>query len=77
MLFVTSVNYLKNYSLRVTFNDGTSKEVDLTRELNGEIFEPLKDKNYFRKVFLDKETRTIAWPNGADIAPEFLYGLDV
>jgi hypothetical protein len=45
----------------------------LERELYGEIFEPLRDKNLFKQVFLTR--RTIEWPNGADFAPEFLLEL--
>jgi hypothetical protein len=65
------VKYLDNYQLKLIFNNGIEGIVDLEQELYGEIFEPLKDKNLFQKVFING--RTIEWPNGADFAPEFLF----
>ena len=72
-LRVNNVKYLKDYQLRLTFNDGVVKEVDLERELYGEVFEPPKDKELFRQVAVNLETNTVEWTNGADFAPEFLY----
>ena len=57
----------------MTFSDGVVKEVDLERELYGEVFEPLRDKKLFRRVAVNPETNTVEWANGADFAPEFLY----
>jgi hypothetical protein len=39
----------------------------------GGVFEPLKDPEFFRRVAVNPETRTVEWPNGADFAPEFLH----
>jgi len=72
-LHVTHVLYLRDYQLRLEFNDGKAKELDLRDELYGEVFEPLKDIELFKKVFVNHDTGTIEWPNGADFAPEFLY----
>jgi len=72
-LHVTRVTHLKAYELEVEFSDGVVKKVDLSRELYGEVFEPLKDPEFFKQVAVSKETNTIEWPNGADFAPEFLY----
>ena len=72
-LQVTHVRYIDGYRLEVAFNDGVVKEVDLQDELYGEIFEPLNDVDFFKQVTVDAETNTVAWPNGADFAPEFLY----
>jgi hypothetical protein len=72
MLHVKSARYIEDYKIWVSFDDGTSGEIDLEGELKGPIFEPLKDKNTFSKISVDPELDTIIWPNGADLAPEFL-----
>ncbi len=72
-LHITEVTYLKKYQLRLTFNNDIIKDVDLTDELYGEIFEPLKDVVFFKQVAINPDTKTVEWPNGADFAPEFLY----
>ncbi len=59
------------FRLRLVFDDRTSKTVDFQHWLKGPVFEPLKDVKYFQQFFLDGGT--VAWPNGADIAPEALY----
>jgi len=71
-LHVESVSYINGYRLRIGFSDGAVKDVDLSGELHGEIFEPLKDLDFFLKVSVNPDTGTIEWPNGADFAPEFL-----
>ncbi len=72
-LHVAGVTYLRDYRLRLEFNDGVVKEVDLKGELYGQVFEPLKEIDFFRQVALNPDIGTIEWPNGADFAPEFLY----
>ena len=74
-IHVEKLEYLEAYKLRLTFSDRVTQEIDLTEELYGEIFEPLKDIELFKQVFLNPETNTIEWANGADFAPEFLYDL--
>ena len=64
------------HSLRLTFNDGTTKQVDVRPLLDGPIFEPLQDPAYFATMTLDPICGTVVWPNGADIAPEALYELE-
>ena len=75
MLHIKSAKYVADYKIWVAFDDGTSGEIDLDGVLNGPVFEPLKEITVFRKVSVDPELETVVWPNGADLAPEFLKGL--
>ena len=71
MLRVFDVDYIKDYEILVTFNDGSKKNVDLKPYLTGEVFGELLDKDKFIQYGLTRVT--IEWANGADLAPEFLY----
>lgn len=68
---VTKAEYLDGFVIDLTFDDGTRKAVDFSVWLDGQVFVPLKNKSFFKRFFLDGST--VAWPNGADIAPETLY----
>lgn len=70
---VVAVEYVRDYTLRLCFSDGTRGEIDLSSELYGAVFEPLRDRDFFRKVTIHPDFHTLVWPNGADLAPEFLY----
>lgn len=61
--------------LRLVFDDGTGKVVDLSSVLTGPIFEPLQSPQYFALAAIDEVAGTVVWPNGADFAPEALYEL--
>ncbi len=68
---VVEAEYVSDYKIKVTFDNGVSRIADCFPWLKGEVFEPLKDLVYFQRFFVDGWT--ISWPNGADIAPETLY----
>lgn len=70
---VIDAKHIKDYTLYLRFSDGSEGKVDFEQELEGEIFEPLRDIPYFKDFNVDQELHTIVWPNGADFAPEFLY----
>ncbi|MCX6251847.1 MAG: DUF2442 domain-containing protein [Bacteroidetes bacterium] len=72
-LEVIQAEYLREYLIEVTFNTGETKLVDLKESLQGPVFEPLKDINYFRQFAI--HFNTLEWKNGADFAPEYLYRL--
>jgi hypothetical protein len=70
---VLEARYVRDYVVWVRCRDGSSGEVDLSGVLRGPVFEPLHDVEYFRKFELDATFHTLTWPNGADVAPEFLH----
>ncbi|KMQ53084.1 hypothetical protein CHISP_0305 [Chitinispirillum alkaliphilum] len=72
-LHVTEAEYIAEYKIKISFNNGHSGIVDLKDCLEGEIFEPLKEIEEFKNFRVDPEIETIVWGNGADLAPEFLF----
>ena len=74
LIRITGAQALKGFSVRLTFNDGTEKTVDLEPYFHGPIFEPLRrDPQMFQTMKVDKRMGTIVWENGADIDPDVLY----
>ena len=69
---VKSVESLEGYEVRVEFEDGTQKQIDLTPYLRGPVFEVIRnDPDVFRSMQVDDGA--ITWDNGADIDPDVLY----
>ncbi|MBN8463692.1 MAG: DUF2442 domain-containing protein [Dechloromonas sp.] len=75
ILHTTEATPLPGYRLMLTFNTGESGEVDLSNELQGGVFEPLRDPALLATAHQHPIMRTVAWANGADLAPEFLLEL--
>jgi hypothetical protein len=69
---VASLEKLGGFRLRVRFSDGSAGVHDFAALVNepGPMLEPLRDVAYFARVFLEFGAPT--WPNGFDIAPEWL-----
>lgn len=70
-LEVIKAEYLDGFRLLLWFSNGEQKIVDLSNSLNGTVYAPLKNIEYF-KCFSIK-FNTVEWENGADFAPEYLY----
>ena len=70
---VTKAEYLEGYKIKLTFNDKIVKIIDFEDRLKDakNMFLPLKNINYFKKVKTDGTT--IVWPNGLDLCPDVLY----
>jgi hypothetical protein len=70
---VTAIDLLDSYRLRISFDDGSVREIDLEPVLAGEIYGPLRDPSVFASVEIDPEVHTLVWPNGADFDPAILH----
>lgn len=73
MHYLTEASYAGGYKLRLMFEDGTVRIVDLAGHLNGPIFQPLKDLSFFKRFELNQDIDTVVWSNGADFSPDFLF----
>lgn len=73
---VKAVKPLEGFKVRVEFEDGKQKQLDLQPYLWGPIFEPIReDPIMFRSMKI--RDGTITWDNGADIDPDVLYYNDL
>lgn len=70
ILMVDKAEYLGDYTLLCTFNNGVRKKVDMSPLLHLPAYAELKDQNQFIRYGVDG---TVFWANGADIAPEYLF----
>lgn len=68
---VIDVNVIAPYVLDVGYSDGQRSQVDIEAELHGEIFEPLKNPDFFAQASVNHEQGIVIWPNGAGFSPEF------
>ena len=72
LIKVTRLEKLGGFRLRLRFSDGSGGTHDFSAMVqeSGPMMEPLRDPTYFARVFL--EFGALTWPNGFDIAPEWL-----
>mgnify|MGYP000013991361 CR=1 FL=1 len=73
ILHITAAEYLSDYKVALSFNNGRCGVADLADSLDQGVFQPLQDISLFSQLTLDAELQTISWPNGVDLAPEYLY----
>lgn len=74
IVWVTSAEYLHDYVVRITFNDGSCGDIDLHDFImqHNTLFGELIDKEKFKRFKLNGWT--LSWLDGKlDIAPESLY----
>jgi hypothetical protein len=70
---ITAAEVVRHGVLRLTFVDGLSGEVDVLDRMRGPVFRDARTPAGFAEVEVDRETGTVVWPGGADLAPDTLY----
>lgn len=70
---VLEARYVRDYVVWIRFRDGSSGDIDLSGALQGPIFDAVRHPSVFRRFTIDPNFLTLSWPNGADLAPEFLH----
>ena len=71
-LATTAVEPLPDFQLLVTYQNGERRIFDMTPFLDKGVFRELRDPSVFNSV--RPAFDTVEWSNGADLAPETLYG---
>lgn len=76
LIHLKEARHVEGGQFELTFSDGRRGRIDLTEiHEQGPVFEQLRDPDFLARGSLDEESRTLTWPNGADVAPEYLYFL--
>lgn len=71
--YITEATVISHGVLRLVFADGLCGEVDVLERMCGPVFKCARTLDGFSEVFVDAEIGTVAWPGGADLAPDTLY----
>ena len=73
-MYLTEAACLREYKVFIRFDHGEEGVVDLEETAKkGGVFAQFKDNKFFRQGEFCAQAGTICWPNGVDLAPEFLY----
>ena len=75
LIWITKAKYVDDFKIELEFNDGINGIVDLEDSLDAEIYNPLKNINYFKNF--KKNAWTIEWDCEVDFSPEYLYELTI
>lgn len=71
ILKIIKAEYVRDYILRLTFNNGEIGLMDFTPLMDKGICQKLRDIDYFKSFTLDHFT--VDWNNEIGFAPRFLY----
>lgn len=67
------VKALDKYNIFLRFSDGKEGIIDLSEIKGKGVFKAWDDSSFFNKVFIDKETKAIAWDENLELDVNNLY----
>lgn len=70
---ITEVTVVAHGLLRLAFADGLAGELDVLDRMRGPVFDRARTPEGFVEAHVDRDSGTVAWPGGADLAPDTLY----
>jgi hypothetical protein len=70
---IETADVVRHGVLRLTFADGVAGELGVLDRMRGPVFEDARNPAGFSKMSVSRETGTVVWPGGADLAPDTLY----
>jgi hypothetical protein len=70
---ITNASVVRHGVLELTFADGLSDTIEVLPHMWGPVFERARTEEGLAEMYLDAESHTVAWPGGADLAPDTLY----
>jgi hypothetical protein len=77
LIGVQAVQVLHDFTVHITFADGTEGDIDLEPHLFGPVFEPIRrDPKLFASISVDAIGQTLTWPGDIELAFETLYSGD-
>ena len=71
ILKIVNAEYVKDYVLKLTFNNGEVRLMDFLPLMDKGVCKKLRDLDYFKSFTLDPFT--VDWNNEIGFAPRFLY----
>jgi hypothetical protein len=76
VIYPMNAIYTGNYQILIEFDNGELRIADFKHWLDEDLksFSDIKDEEYFKKFYID-EFGGLVWPNGWDVAPDYLYDI--
>lgn len=67
------VKPIKPFNIWVQFNNGVEGTIDLSHLKGQGIFKQWNEKDFFEKVYIDRETHAISWNEDLELCPNSIY----